>query len=258
MTQIIWKFKFKPPLTITNKKIYLYQSKGPLPVKGFSKVNVAANQNSVNAKLYIVQGLSGSILSKITAEQLNLLRDGPPVAKPPDGTVAAINETLKVLHPSTQQIIDKYHNVFHGSGLRKDFELQLHIDPQVTPVQQPIQRVPYHTHQKVEAELDCLQRLDSKEPAQGLTTWLNPFISVPKTDGSIRFCLDMRRVNDAVTRKRYTIPKLDDILPELHGSKYFSKIDLREGYYQILLHPKSRPITSFATHKGLSQYKRLI
>ena len=48
------------------------------------------------------------------------------------------------------------------------------------------------------------------------------------------------------------------LLQDLHGAKYFTKIDLREGYHQIMLHPESRPITAFATHKGLYQYKRLI
>ena len=142
-------------MIIINKEIYPYQSKAPLPFKGLFKANVAANQNTVNAKHYVVQGSSGSILSKITAEQLNLL--DPPVANPPDATVVAINKTLKALHPSTQQIVGKHHNIFCGCGLLKDFELQLHIDPKLTPVQQPIRRVPYHTQQKVEPQLDHLQ-----------------------------------------------------------------------------------------------------
>jgi len=44
----------------------------------------------------------------------------------------------------------------------------------------------------------------------------------------------------------------------LHGAKYFSKLDFREGYHQLDLHPNSRDITTFATHKGLFRYKRMI
>ena len=68
----------------------------------------------------------------------------------------------------------------------------------------------------------------------------------------------MRKANTAIIRERHVIPKIDDILTELHGACLFSKLDLREGYHQIVLDKKSRPITAFATHEGIHQYKRLI
>ena len=68
----------------------------------------------------------------------------------------------------------------------------------------------------------------------------------------------MRKANTAIIRGRHVIPKFDEILSELHAAKYFSKIDLREGYHQLLLHPESRDITAFATHEGVFRYKRLI
>ena len=67
----------------------------------------------------------------------------------------------------------------------------------------------------------------------------------------------MHRANEAIIRERHVIPKIDDVLPELDGAKYFSKIDLREGYHQIQL-KDSRDITTFATHEGLFRYKCLI
>ena len=68
----------------------------------------------------------------------------------------------------------------------------------------------------------------------------------------------MRRANEAIIRERHVIPTMSDILPELHEAKYFCKLDLREGYHQLCLSKESRPITCFATHQGLFQYKRLI
>ena len=68
----------------------------------------------------------------------------------------------------------------------------------------------------------------------------------------------MRKANTAIKRERHIIPTLDDILPELHDATVFSKIDLREGYHQLVLHPDSRHITAFAIHEGVFQYKRLI
>ena len=62
---------------------------------------------------------------------------------------------------------------------------------------------------------------------------------MPKSNGAIRICLYIRRANESLIRERHHIPKLVDILPELNNAKYFSKIELREGYHQIELDPSS-------------------
>ena len=87
------------------------------------------------------------MLGKATAEALNLLSVGPP-----QQTTVALNVQSDNIPLSTQKIIDKYETVFHGTGLLKKFEQQLHIDPTFVPVQQPIRRVPYHTKEQVAAE----------------------------------------------------------------------------------------------------------
>ena len=140
-------------------------------------------------------------------------------------------------------------------GTLKNFKLQLHINQNITPIQQPIRRLLYHTKQKVSGELQRLQKLDIIDPAPGKTTWLNSVFPVLKHNGKMRLCLDMQK---AIERGRHVIPKLEEILPELHNAKIFSKLDLREGYNQILLDEESRPVTAFATHDGVYQYKRLV
>ena len=68
----------------------------------------------------------------------------------------------------------------------------------------------------------------------------------------------MRAPNEAIQRERHTSPTLDDLNADLNGSKYFSKLDLTQGYHQIELDPSSRNITTFiSTHLGLRRYKRL-
>ena len=65
-------------------------------------------------------------------------------------------------------------------------------------------------------------------------------------------CSDMRKANEAIIREKHVIPKIDDVLTEFHGAKYFSEIDLRESHHQIQLHEDSMDITTFQLMKVFS------
>ena len=70
--------------------------------------------------------------------------------------------------------------------------------------------------------------------------------------------MDMRRANEAIIRERHPIPTVEELLQDLSGSTFFSKIDLKWGFHQILLSQESRHITTFVSHRGLYRYKRLM
>ena len=119
-------------------------------------------------------------------------------------------------------------------------------------------RIPFHVRKKVEDELLRLEKLDIIEKVEGPTPWISPIVVVPKKNDSIRICVDMRLPNKAIERERHITPTIDDIITELNGAQLFSKIDLNNGYHQLVLHEESRYITTFTTHVGLRRYKRLM
>ena len=141
--------------------------------------------------------------------------------------------------------------------LIRDYELKLNIDDSVKPVAEPVRRIPFGVRQKVKRKLDEL--LESgiiEEVPEGPTGWVSPLVVIPKADGDIRICVDMRSANQAIVREREPIPTIEEVLQDLNGSTVFSRVDLKWRFHQISLAEESRHVTTFVTHPGLYRYTR--
>ncbi|KRZ65375.1 Retrovirus-related Pol polyprotein from transposon, partial [Trichinella papuae] len=124
------------------------------------------------------------------------------------------------------------------------------------PVRCSPRRIPYHQRAQVEALLDEMLRRDVIEPSS--SPWASPIVLVKKKDGSCRFCVDYRQLNNLTRKDAHPLPRIDDTLDALAGAQWFSTLDLASGYWQDEVEQQDREKTAFTTPFGLYQFKRLM
>lgn len=226
------------------KRLYPYGSKSPLEVLGSFSAEIKVRDKTLEASFTVVKGEGQNLLGEKTATALDVLR------------VGFANSIETVGEPET--LVEKYKDRFEGLGKLKDFQLHIPINKEVQPVAQSVRPVPFSLRTPIENKLDELTDLDIVEKAEGPTPWVSPIVVVPKTNGDLRICVDMRRANEAIERERHPIPTVDEVIHDLNQSTVFSKLDLKWAFHQIELDEESREITTFVTHRGLYRYKRLM
>ena len=275
------KLRKKVSLQKSTTKIYAYGFQTPLPLKGQFQATLESKKRYTVSQIYVIDGAGGNLLSAKTAQDLAFVQLANKISSLPDQeqqTDHHKNATQSPPPPTTresnpvqnntsmprakdqkiQEIINKYSTVFEGQGKLNNQQIKLHIRDDVNPVMQPQRRIPYHIRQDVSKELKKLQDQDIIEKVTNQPTpWISPIVATPKKDGGIRICVNMREANQAIERERHTMPTLQDFKAEVNEAKFFSKIDLKQAYYQLELDEESRFITTFTTHEGLYQYKRL-
>ena len=121
------------------------------------------------------------------------------------------------------------------------------------PFKLPMRRQPLAQKPIIENELEKVLEQGVIEPSE--SPWSSPILLVKKKDGSIRFCIDFRKLNSLTRKDAYPLPRIDECLESLGGSKWFSTLDLASGYWQCEVEESDRPKTAFSTHKGLFQFK---
>ncbi|GFN79083.1 Pol polyprotein [Plakobranchus ocellatus] len=228
------KLKKKPVLRPSSTAIFGYNSDQRLTVLGCFTTTVKHRQKNTTAKFFVVDGNSGSsnLLSGDTLEKLGLIKYLNQVNVPTD--------------------------LYSGFGKIKDLKIKLHIDDQVPPKGQAHRRIPYHTRKDVEREIKRLEEADIIESVEGPTPWVSPIVIVPKKTGGVRLCVDMREANKAIKRERHPMPTIDDMIHNLNGAKFFSRIDLQQAFHQLELDQTktvglsqpSQPTSDCAVSKG--------
>ena len=117
------------------------------------------------------------------------------------------------------------------------------------PIRQVPRSIPLAKREEVNQIIDEMKENKIIEPSS--SPWSSPVVLVKKKDGTTRFCVDYRKLNDVTKKDSYPLPRIDDTLDTLSGSKWFSTLDLKSGYWQVDIDEKDREKTTFSVGSGL-------
>ncbi|XP_006854885.2 uncharacterized protein LOC18444659, partial [Amborella trichopoda] len=135
-------------------------------------------------------------------------------------------------------------------GLPPDREIEFCID--LIPGAQPVSIAPYRMAPAELAELkkQLGELMDKGYIRHSTSPWGAPVLFAKKADGTLRLCVDYRKLNQMTIKNKYPLPRIDELFDQLGGSKFFSKIDLRSGYHQLRIREEDIPKTAFRTRYG--------
>ena len=124
-----------------------------------------------------------------------------------------------------------------------------------TPIWQRPRRFAEPVTDEIERQCEELLSLDIIEHSQ--SPWSSPIVPVRKKDGQLRLCIDYPKVNSITVTEKFPMPNMGDAIYSARNAKYFSKLDLVKGYYQIPMEEDSRQYTAFSTPHNHYQFKTL-
>ena len=199
---------------------------------------------------------SQSTVSSVNAPELSVLSDVRRTVL--DGFLGKQTHLAEPELSSLRELLYSYHDVFiledsdHGYCDWIPHEINTE-DSQ--PIKERTRRIPFHRRKALESLINQLQ--DKNIIRESSSPWAAPIVLVEKKDGSMRLCIDYRKLNAVTKPDAYPLPRVDDTLDSLAGCSLFSTLDLATGYWQIAMSEHDREKTAFTSPLGLYEFNVL-
>ena len=156
------------------------------------------------------------------------------------------------------QLLKKYKAVFakdeYDLGRTNVLKHEIPLES-TTPIKQRPYRMEYALREESEKQIKGMLENDIIKPS--FSPWTSPVVMVRKKDGTMRFCIDYRKLNAATIKDTYPLPRIDEMLDKLHNSQFFTTMDLQSGFWQIEVAEEDKYKTAFSTGQGLYEFNVL-
>lgn len=215
-------------------------------------MNIGKSNESLES-LVSVEGVASELLCPVIACKEYFLPDEPAI-------VPEITIDLDPSLPATDRarfeklIDDEYLNPTDITVKPHPYEMKIHLTND-TPFHAYPRRLSYHERGEVQKMLDSL--LDRKIIRPSDSPYASAIVLVKKKSGETRMCVDYRTLNKVTARDNYPIPLIEDCIDYLGEKRYFTTLDLKDGFFHVSVTPESTKYTSFVVPQGQFEYLRM-
>ena len=174
------------------------------------------------------------------------LAQAPTEGQLPPVPTSLTSEQQEDLH----KLLEEYQDVFskQGDPISSTSMVEHEIHTTGRPIRQPFRRQNPIIREIEQKQVKEMLRDGVIRPSS--SPWASPVVMVKKKDGSMRFCVDFRQMNDATIKDAHPLPRIDDTLESLYGAQYFTTLDLKCGYWQVPITEEDKEKTAFRTSSG--------
>lgn len=233
----------------SNRSIFAYASSSPLQIIATFRawiVVTGASKPHQFADFYVIRGATKSLLSRLTAKRMKLLKMGLEVNE-----LSSQRGEVEINTPGEASTLKPFPKVPGGA-------VEFEIDDTIVPLRHNYFNVPEAFREPARKRLKEMELQDIIEPVHGASKWVSGMSAVTKGDKDFRLVVNMRGPNKAIRRRFYHLPTMEELKCRLSGAKVFSKLDLSNAFYHIELGERSRQLTTFMTEDGTFRFKRLL
>lgn len=230
---------------ITKTNTVTLEAFGGFKIKpiGYIETEVESNSKIGVVKFLVVKDVCNPILGLNACLDLNLIQ-----------RVDNIGASSK-FEASKERVFNCNKSVFEGLGCFPDM-CKIKIDKDAIPHSSSARRIPFKVRDRFEQTLKSLESRGIIKPVSEPVEWVSNLVIVEKPNGSLRLCIDPTYLNKYIIRERYTIPTIEEMSLNLANKKFFSVLDVKDGFYHLLLDEESSKLCSFSTIFGTYRFLR--
>ena len=160
---------------------------------------------------------------------------------------------------AVSKVIDDYDSLFSKSpsdvGCTHLLEHEIELEEGAIPFKEPLRRVGADRQKIADDQIKLLSTMGMIRPSK--SPFASAVVLVKKTDGTMRFCVDFRRLNDITVKDAFPLPMISEHLGKLGAAKFFTSLDMGSAFWQVPLTKESIPRTAFTTADNLWEWTRM-